>query len=202
MTQAKKYHLKGHLLGACKCAWGCPCNFEEPPSYGSCQGVYLWQVDSGQYKGVDLSGLIISEVSKFPEAIHLGNGTSVYLLDERADEEQRQAMESMVQNEAPFSVFIDLTTDFIGFRYVPFQVTIDGINSHASIPGKLDLHLVPMKNPVTGEDELATLNKPTGFTSQIQELCTTSAFTFEGDGLSVDFPGKYGEFCPFEYSSD
>ncbi len=202
MTQEKNYHLKGHLLGACNCAWGCPCNFEEPPSYGPCEGVYLWQVDSGHYNGVDLSGLVISEVSKFPEAIHLGNGTSVYLLDERANDEQRQAMESMIKNEAPFSVFIDLPPTFLGFRYVPFQVTIDGINSHATIPGKLDMHLTPMKNPVTGEDELATLNKPTGFTSQIQELCTTSVFKADADGLSVDFPGKYGEFCPFEYSGD
>lgn len=188
-------------MGACNCAWGCPCNFEEPPSYGSCEGVYLWQVEEGQYQGVDLAGLVISEISKFPEAIHLGNGTSVYLIDERANEEQRQAIETMVRNEAPFSVFIDLTTEFIGFRYVPFQVTIDGINSHAVVPGKLDMHLTPMKNPVTGADELATLNKPTGFTSQVQELCTTSAFTAEADGLSVNFPGKYAEFCPFEYSN-
>jgi len=198
MAQTKNYHLKGHLLGACD--WGCPCNFEEQPSYGSCEGVYLWQLEEGQYQGVDLAGLVISEISKFPEAIHLGNGTSVYLIDERANEEQRQAIESMARNEAPFSVFIDLTTQFIGFRYVPFQVTIDGINSHAVVPGKLDMHLMPMKNQVTGADELATLNKPTGFTSQVQELCTTSAFTAEADGLSVNFPGKYAEFCPFEYS--
>lgn len=200
MTQSENYHLKGRLLGACNCAWGCACSFEEPPSFGTCEGVYLWQVDSGHYDGVELDGLVISEVSKFPEAIHLGNGTSVYLVDERATEDQRQAIESMVRKEAPFSVFIDLTTQFMGFRYVRFQAMIDGINSRATIPGKLDMHLAPMKNPVTGEDELATLNKPTGFTSQIQELCTTSAFKFDGEDLSVDFPGKYAEFCPFEYS--
>ena len=202
MAQNKNYYLKGHLLGACNCAWGCPCNFEQPPSFGTCEGVYLWQVDAGHYNGVDLAGLVISEVSTFPEAIHLGNGTSVYLVDERANEAQRQAIESMVRKEAPFSIFIDLTTQFLGFKYVPFQVNIAGINSHATIPGMLDMHLAPMKNPVTGEDELATLHKPTGFTSQVQELCTTSAFKYDGDDLSVEFPGKYGEFCPFEYSGD
>jgi len=107
----------------------------------------------------------------------------------------------MIQNEAPFSVFPDLTTKFIGFRYVPFDVKIDGINSHVKIPERLDLQLTPMKNPVTGEDELAVLTKPTGFTSQIQELCTTNAFSYDGDGLSIEFPGKYAEFCPFEYSN-
>jgi len=200
MARKKNYYPKGHLLGACNCDWGCPCNFEQAPNYGSCEGVYLWQADDGHYNGVDLSSLVISEVSSFPEAIHLGNGTNVYLADDKANEEQRQAIESMVRNGAPFSVFIDLTTQFMGFKYVPFQVTIDGINSQATIPETLDMHLAPMKNPVTGADELATLNKPTGFTSQIQELCTTSAFKAVAEGLSVDFPGKYGEFCPFEYS--
>jgi hypothetical protein len=108
----------------------------------------------------------------------------------------------MIQNEAPFSVFLGLTTKFIGFRYVLFEVKIDGINNHAKIPGKLDFQLTAMKNAVTGEDELAVfLTKPTGFTSQIQELCTTSAFSYDGDGLSIQYPGKYAEFCPFEYSS-
>ncbi|MDE0719654.1 MAG: DUF1326 domain-containing protein [Dehalococcoidia bacterium] len=201
MTTYGNYHLKGHLLGACNCDWGCPCNFEQAPNYGSCEGVYLWQVDEGHYNGVDLLGIILSEGSIFPAAIHLGNGTSVYLIDERASEDQRPAIENMIQNEAPFSVFLDLTTKFIGFRYVPFEVKIDGINSHAKIPGKLDFQLTAMKNPVTGEDEVAVLTKPTGFTSQIQELCTTSAFSYDGDGLSIQYPGKYAEFCPFEYSS-
>ena len=201
MTANGNYHLKGHLLGACNCDWGCPCNFEQAPNYGSCEGVYLWQVDEGHYNGVDLLGIILSEASIFPAAIHLGNGTGVYLIDERASEDQRTAIENMIQNEAPFSVFLDLTTKFIGFRYVPFEVKIDGINSHAKIPGKLDFQLTAMKNPVTGEDEVAVLTKPTGFTSQIQELCTTSAFSYDGDGLSIQYPGKYAEFCPFEYSS-
>ncbi|HIF42567.1 MAG TPA: DUF1326 domain-containing protein [Dehalococcoidia bacterium] len=201
MTANGSYHLKGHLLGACNCDWGCPCNFERTPNYGSCEGVYLWQVDEGHYNGVDLSGIGISEASIFPAAIHLGNGTSVYLIDERASEDQRPALENMIQNEAPFRVFLDLTTKFIGFRYVPFEVKIDGINSYAKIPGKLDFQLTAMKNPVTGEDEMAVLTKPTGFTSQIQELCTTSAFSYDGDDLSIQYPGKYAEFCPFEYSS-
>jgi hypothetical protein len=201
MTANCNYHLKGHLLGACNCDWDCPCNCEQAPNYGSCEGVYLWQVDEGHYDGVDLSEIVVSEASQFPAAIHLGNGTSVYLIDERASEEKRPAIENMIRNEAPFSVFLDLTTKFIGFRYVPFDVKIDSINSQAKIPGKQDMQLTAMKNPVTGDDELAVLTKPTGFTSQIQELCTTSAFSYDGYGLSIEFPGKYGEFCLFEYSN-
>jgi hypothetical protein len=57
----------------------------------------------------------------------------------------------------------------------------------------------PILNPVTGEEEPATLLKPKGFTSQLQELCATAVLRFSTEGLSYDHSGKYGEFSPFEY---
>src|SRR5918999_1762991 len=100
-----------------------------------------------------------------PAAIHLGNLTTVVIVDERADERQRQAIEAMINNAPPFSVFFSLTSNFLGFRYAPFEVHLDGIRSRITIPRIYELELTPMTNPVTGEIELATLLKPTGFTS-------------------------------------
>jgi hypothetical protein len=121
MTANGNYHLKRHLLGACNCDWGCPCNSEQAPNYGSCEGVYLWQVEEGHYNGVDLSGIGISEASIFPAAIHLGNGTSVYLIDERASEDQRPAIENMIQNEAPFGSFLTLRPSSSGLDTCPLR---------------------------------------------------------------------------------
>jgi hypothetical protein len=81
-------------------------------------------------------------------------------------------------------------------------VHLDGIHSRVTIPGIYDLGLAPMTNPVTGEIELATLLKPTGFTSQQSELCTTSVHRFSTQGLSYEHPGRYGEFAPFEYKGE
>jgi hypothetical protein len=136
-----------------------------------------------------------------PAAIHLGNLTTVVIVDERADERQRQAIEAMINNAPPFSVFFSLTSNFLGFRYAPFEVHLDGIRSRITIPRIYELELTPMTNPVTGEIELATLLKPTGFTSQQSELCTTTVERFSTEGLSYDHSGRYGEFAPFEYRS-
>ncbi|HZA22794.1 MAG TPA: DUF1326 domain-containing protein, partial [Dehalococcoidia bacterium] len=102
-------------------------------------------------------------------------------------------------NAPPFSVFFSLTSNFLGFRYAPFEVHLDGIRSRITIPRIYELELTPMTNPVTGEIELATLLKPTGFTSQQSELCTTTVERFNTEGLSYDHSGRYGEFAPFEY---
>ena len=134
--------------------------------------------------------------------MHLGNATSIYFVDQRADVHQRQALEEMLTRDIaviPFSVFSSLTSNMLGGRYIPFKVHVDGLRSWVNVPGTLDLGLAPMKNPVTGEDEPATLLKPKGFTSQSQELCSTSTLRLTTDELSYDHGGKYGELCTFEY---
>jgi len=50
------YRLKGHLLGACNCDWGCPCSFEARPTKGFCEGSYIWHVEEGHFHGTPLNG--------------------------------------------------------------------------------------------------------------------------------------------------
>jgi len=122
------------------------------------------------------------------------------LVDETVPESRRPVLESMLQSIPPFSIFWGLLATFLGFRYVPFALHLDGIHSRLTIPTMVDLQLTPMTNPVTGADELATLYKPTGFTSKTHELCATSTYRVTLDGLAYDHSGKYGEFSPFAYA--
>ena len=200
MAEGISYHLEGAVLGGCSCDWGCPCNFEAPPTRGFCEGEYIWCVERGHYGDARLDGLCFGMFYYSPAAIHLGNLVTIVIVDERASVQQREAIESMITNAPPFSIFCSLTSKFLGFLYAPFEVHLDGIRSRVTIPGVYELGLTPMTNPVTREIELATLLKPTGFTSQQQELCTTTVERFRTEGLSYDHSGRYGEFAPFEYA--
>jgi hypothetical protein len=201
MAEPISYHLKGFSVGGCSCDWGCPCNFEAPPTRGFCEGGGVWHIEQGHYGGVKLDGLCIGLAAQSPAALHLGNVTLLILVDERADAAQRQAIEVMVPSIPPFSIFYSLTSKFLGFHYAPIEMQLDGIRSRATAPGILELALAPMINPVTGEEEPATLTKPRGFTAKLQELCATTVLRFSKAGLSYDHSGKYGEFAPFEYKS-
>ncbi len=46
--------LKGNVLIACNCDWGCPCNFNARPSHGHCEGGWIWAIEEGH---VDMSAL-------------------------------------------------------------------------------------------------------------------------------------------------
>lgn len=199
MTQKQSYYLKGVNLGGCSCDWGCPCNFEVAPSRGYCDGEYVWTVDQGHYGDTSLDGVRFAMFFHSPAAIHLGDLTSAAVVDQSASPQQRQALEAMFRNAPPFNVFLDLSSSFLGISYAPIEVHRDGIHSRVNIPGIYDLELTPMTNPVTGEDELATLLKPTGFTANESELCSTSVHRLTLPGLSYEHPGCYGEFAPYEY---
>jgi hypothetical protein len=199
MAEQISYHLKGVFLGGCSCDWGCPCNFEAPPTKGFCEGGGIWHIEQGHYGEVQLDGLRVGGFVHSPAALHLGNVTLLVLVDDRANARQREVIEAMFPTTPPFSIFYSLTSTFLGFHYVPMEVQLEGIRSRVSIPGTLDLALAPIINPVTGEEEPATLLKPKGFTSQLQELCATTVLRFSKEGLAYDHSGKYGEFSPFEY---
>jgi hypothetical protein len=200
MADQQPYYLKGHLLGACSCDWGCPCSFEARPTQGFCEGNYVWHIEEGHYQGTPMAGSTFGLFIRFPAAPHEGNGTGVVLVDETVPEPRRPVLESMLQSMPPFSIFWGLLSTFLGFRYVPLALHLDGIHSRLTIPTMVDLQLTPMTNPVTGADELATLYKPTGFTSKTHELCATRTYRVTLDGLAYDHSGKYGEFSPFEYA--
>jgi hypothetical protein len=199
MAEQSSYSLKGVFVAGCSCDWGCPCNFEAPPTQGFCEGGGIWQVEQGHYRHVPLDGLRFGMFAHSPAALHLGNVTMLALVDDRADARQREAIEAMLPTVQPFSIFYSLTSTFLGLHYVAIEVQLEGIRSRVTIPGTLELALAPITNPVTGEEEPATLLKPKGFTSQVQELCATAVLRFSREGLAYDHSGKYGEFSPFEY---
>ena len=69
-----EWTLKGTVLIACNCDYGCPCNFNALPTTGKCEGGWTWHVEDGRFGETMLDGLNFTVVVKWPGAIHEGNG--------------------------------------------------------------------------------------------------------------------------------
>jgi hypothetical protein len=41
------WRMRGVMFADCNCDWGCPCNFQSPPTYGFCDGFYCTSVEEG-----------------------------------------------------------------------------------------------------------------------------------------------------------
>ena len=195
------WNMKGYLLGACSCDWGCPCSFNARPTQGFCEGGYVWTITQGEYDGVNLSGLSFCWVAHSPGPLHEGNVTSQLIVDERATEVQRKAILDLTSGKrgGPFAIFASVTAKFLDPVYARFDVTIDGLRSGVVAAPYLHMKIAPIENPVTGEQEQLKLQKPTGFTSTWADLGRSLKFGVSAPDLKYDHTGKYAEYSEFGY---
>lgn len=200
---ATKWSMRGTLLGACNCDWGCPCSFDAPPTQGYCEGGYIWHIEKGNFGSVPLDGLNWTWLAHSPGPIHKGNVTRLILVDERASPEQRKALARLGEGKSggPWVIFEAVTGFKCETKYVPFQVDLNGLASKVQCGGTLTMELGPILNPVTGEAEELYLDKPTGFTSKRVTLGASKVFRVASD-LAYDHSGKYAEFSQFEYAGE
>ncbi|MFY9578728.1 MAG: DUF1326 domain-containing protein [Gaiellaceae bacterium] len=198
--------MTGSIFGSCNCDWGCPCIFDVAPSYGHCDGVYVFSVRGGRYGNESLDGLQFAWAAHSPGALHEAKATAVLIVDERATPGQREALEQLWRSGGaglPFDILNSVTATWLETIYAPFELELAGIDSRVKIGANgaiYDLAQARIKNPVTGDDEELYLDKPTGFTSKRSELGMSQRAVFSCNGLSWDTSGKNAEYGEFEYA--
>jgi hypothetical protein len=202
----ESWTMKGATFGPCNCDWGCPCNFDAPPTYGHCDGIYVWAVREGTYGAVSLDGLSFAWAAHSPGPIHEGGLTAIVLVDEQASASQRDALAALWTGGPaglPFDILNAVTSKFLGTIYAQFEIELAGINTKAKIDGGkiFEVEQSRVRNPVTGEEEELHLDKPKGFTSTRSELGVAEVARFATDGLVLEgMNGKYAEYAEFEYA--
>ena len=200
-TTPAQWNLKGTVLIACNCDWGCPCNFNALPSKGHCEGGWTWHVAKGAVDSTELDGLTFSVFVKWPGAIHHGNGEGVIFIDERADAAQREAIAALVSGQfgGPWGILAWTWPTVHGPKPVPYELKLDGIHSHLKVGDSLVLESTPIKNPVTGVESHPGVVLPEGLIVKHADLCATSVFRLN-DGIAFDHSGQYAAVGPFEYA--
>jgi hypothetical protein len=198
-----RWAIKGALLGACNCDWGCPCSFDARPTQGFCEGGYVWHIREGHIGEISIAGMALAIFGHSPGPIHEGNLTTQILVEERANPAQRDVLLKLAHGGmgGPWAIFAAVTAKWLEPEFAPFNVHLDGLNSQAQAGKALEIKLGPILNPVTKEPEEIYLDKPTGFTAKRTALGRSLSFRV-ASGLQYDHSGKYGEFSQFEYSGE
>ncbi|HXG35885.1 MAG TPA: DUF1326 domain-containing protein [Dehalococcoidia bacterium] len=194
------WQMKGIVTQACNCDYGCPCNFNAPPTEGHCEGEWTWHIQEGNYGDVQLAGLNFSVLADWPKAIHEGNGEAVVLIDERADERQRQAITALVTGQAggPWAIVGNTLSKVHGPLFVAYEVKLDGANSVIRAGDMLELEMEPIRNPVTGAEAYPRVVLPQGFVYQESTRTSSKLFRVKG-AINYQYQGKDAAFSPFEY---
>lgn len=196
-----KWRLSGTVLVACNCDWGCPCNFNARPTKGKCEGGWTWHIERGSVDAVTLDGLNVSVYANWPGAIHEGHGEALILVDERADANQRAALEVLLSGKCggPWGVLAWTWPTIHGPHPVSYELTFDGVRSHARLGAAVEIECAPIKNPVTGAESHPGVTLPQGIVFKRGDLGVTTRFRV-AQGVEYDHSGQYMAVGPFEYT--
>lgn len=193
--------IKGREFVHCNCAYGCPCQFNALPTHGNCCAVAAIDIEEGHHGDTDLSGLKIAAILSWPGAIHEGRGQVVPIVDERANEQQRDALLRIMSglDTVPGATFLQVFSTTYEkvhdpvFAPIELDLDIDGRSARLSVPGVIDARGEPIKNPVSGEEHRARINLPQGFEYDVCEVGRGWAKTT--GAIAIELADSHAQFA-------
>jgi hypothetical protein len=202
-TQIPKWYMNSDYVETCNCDYGCPCNFNGFPTYGSCQSLILFHIRSGSYGGTKLDGLDFITALYWPKAIHEGNGTAQLFITNKASNEQRQALINIVSGQAkgdgPFVLFAGTFKYFLEPQFVDIKVNLNGKKSSFSVPGVMDVQTENFTNPVTGEEQDTKIQLPKGFIWKLAEAAKSKIMRITTQSLNFDHSGQNAFYAVVDF---
>ena len=190
------WEIHAVVVANCNCAYGCPCQFDALPTYGTCEAADGFQVEKGFYGEVSLDGLSAGMLAKWPGPIHEGDGERLIIIDDQATADQRNALEKIISGEDTeelatiFWVVNAMTTIRLETLYLPvtIEADIEARRGRVVVDGVFELNVEPIKNPVTGAEHRARIEIPDGFEFTIAEMASGKVKTQSG----IELPNNNG----------
>jgi hypothetical protein len=206
---ADQWLFKSETYDNCNCAINCGCQFNLPSTRGYCQSAFVGHLVDGHFNEIPLAGFNWAALYKWPGEIKDGNGQRLIVIDERANEAQRSALEKIISGEAGaplsnlFSVFASTCSKSFETLFLPIELEANFEHRTASveIPGVLTSRGRPIINEFTGEPFHIALARPNGsfeFTYAEIGLGTTSV---TGD-MEMAYGDSWAHYCVHHFNQD
>jgi hypothetical protein len=200
------WYVEGIEFGNCNCDYACPCQFESLPTHGNCRGFEVIRIDKGHFGDIKLDGLNMALIYAWPGPIFRGNGEIQAIIDERADDQQRRALATILyggetKDEAThwwvYHAMSSRVHDPL-IKPIEFEVDIDARTAKVRILGVLEAVGGPIKSPATGRPHRVRIEIPNGIEFERAEI--GSASTKATGAITLDLKDSYGQFNVLRHS--
>src|SRR5215831_16441758 len=206
---ATEWCVRAVHLGNCNCSYGCPCKFNASPTHGNCRSAIAYEIKEGYFGSTRLDGLRAALITSWPGAIHEGNGTMQVIIDERADEGQRDALLKILTGEETddmatiWWVFSAMCPNKLEPLFLPIEVEIDveARRGHVRVPGILETTGEPIHSPVTGADHRVLIKMPEGVEFRIAEAGSGTTRS-SGEIPLPDLENTHAQFAYIHFTNE
>ena len=197
------WKLEGTYFENCNCDWVCPCTYSSltaPATGDRCQVVLFYNVGRGDIDGVDVSGLSVAVVADTPKQMTDGNWRLGLIVDEKASEEQRNALAGVFsgQKGGPMAALGPLVGEVLGIEAAPFDYSSEGTHHKARIGDKIAVEAEDFVPPNIGQaTQLVGVFHPSNTTLTIAKPTSS---TIEAFGMRFENAGKSAFSAPFNWA--
>jgi hypothetical protein len=196
----KNWQIEGRYVEYCSCDYGCPCENMAEPTQGYCTGLVAFKIDQGYCENVGLDDLGVVATFYFPRAIHHGPGVLQPILDERASQEQREALFYILSGEDQpvgtmfqiFSTIVEKIKDPL-FARIEFDWDLDKRQAQVEIPGVVRARSEPIRNPVTDTEHRIITVVPNGWV--FHEAENAAGFAKGLAAIKFDLSGRHSSLA-------
>jgi hypothetical protein len=205
---ATQWQFTGDYFENCNCDVVCPCVFSTMPQLtamptaGVCDVAFGFHIESGRYGNVALDRLNVAMMAHTPGPMANGNWTVALYVDERADDQQRQALQAIFAGQAGgiMGAFAPLIGTVLGITFVPITFQKAGQRRSLEIPGLAHLAVHALPAAVPDKEVWAVDAHP--FNLQGVALASgEQGSTWEDYGMRWDNSGKNAHYAPIQWSN-
>jgi hypothetical protein len=208
MNTVPQWRLAGDWFDICSCNIPCPCEFAQPPTNNACQGMLVWHIREGRFGDVQLDGFNLLALGAFEGNLWAGAKARMGLfIDERADERQRQALQTIFAGQAGGwpAGFAATIGEFRGVEFVAISCEIadDLAYWQAEIPGRVHGRAEALSGPTTPPGKrVQTINPPGSEVGPGQVATWGRSDDARGQGFGFQWTAKEwsSKHIPFDWT--
>ena len=197
------WHLEGSYFENCNCDVACPCvvsSFVLPATNDRCNFLMAFHVGSGEIDGVDVGGLSVGILGDTPGKMVDGGWRVGVLMDEKASEEQAQALAAVFggQKGGPMEMLAPLIGEMLGMERASVDYTEDGSRHRMKIGDFVDIEVEDfVPEGATEPTRLTGTIHPANSTLTVARATRSRVSAF---GLDFSAEGKNGHSAPLSWS--
>ena len=154
----------------------------------------------GHFGDVALDGLCAALLYGWPGPIYEGNGECQAVIDERANDEQRDALSTLLyggetdEGATHWWVYTTMSSTVHPplFKRIEFDADIERRKARILIPGVLESTARPIQSPATGAEHRVRIGLPKGIEFDVAEIASGTTKTVAS--IALDLKDSYFHF--------
>lgn len=199
------WKLEGQYFENCSCDVPCPCtvSLDLGADRDRCNAFLVFEVESGEADGIDLSGLTVAAVVDSPKNMSEGNWRLGVLIDDQASDEQADKLAAVFGGQlgGPMEALAPLVGDQLGLERVPMRVSHENGTHRIELgdDGELEVQeLVPFGKETGEPARLVGIFHPAGDDFAIASATKSRISVF---GIDFAFEGGSAFASPFSWAA-